>query len=62
MNERICATALYYLDGENVTPSHLSFRIQTSADNVQEEFRDVGQVCPYHMPGLNNIISEEIGC
>lgn len=30
MNERICATALYYLDSENVTPSHLSFRMQTS--------------------------------
>jgi hypothetical protein len=30
MNERICATALYYLDSENVTPSHLAFRMQTS--------------------------------
>ncbi|KFY35493.1 hypothetical protein V494_05861 [Pseudogymnoascus sp. VKM F-4513 (FW-928)] len=32
MNERICATALFYLDSENVTPSHLSFRMQTSTD------------------------------
>ena len=31
MNERICATALYYLDSENVTSSDLSFRMQTSA-------------------------------
>ena len=30
MNEHICATALYYLDSENITPSHLSFRMQTS--------------------------------
>ncbi|TVY13172.1 hypothetical protein LARI1_G009060 [Lachnellula arida] len=30
MNERICATALYYLDSENITPSKLSFRMQTS--------------------------------
>lgn len=29
MNERICATALFYLDSENVTDSHLSFRMQT---------------------------------
>ena len=32
MNEHICATALYYLDSENVTPSSLSFRMQTSDD------------------------------
>ena len=32
LNERICATALYYLDSENVTPSHLSFRMNTSSD------------------------------
>ncbi|KAF2811084.1 uncharacterized protein BDZ99DRAFT_462360 [Mytilinidion resinicola] len=31
MNEHICATALYYLDSSNVTSSHLSFRMQTSA-------------------------------
>lgn len=29
MNERICATALYYVDCENVTPSRLSFRMST---------------------------------
>jgi hypothetical protein len=30
MNEHICATALYYLDSENVTSSNLSFRTPTS--------------------------------
>ena len=41
MNERICATALYYLDSENITSSNLSFRMQTSA-YVNKEY-DVGQ-------------------
>ncbi|QGI87682.1 hypothetical protein CEK25_002638 [Fusarium fujikuroi] len=31
MNEKIAATALYYFDGENVAPSRLSFRMQTSS-------------------------------
>ncbi|KFY99960.1 hypothetical protein V500_01229 [Pseudogymnoascus sp. VKM F-4518 (FW-2643)] len=39
MNEHICATALFYLDSENVTPSHLSFRMQTTND--QEELQDI---------------------
>lgn len=30
MNEHIVGTALYYLDSENVTSSHLHFRMQTS--------------------------------
>jgi hypothetical protein len=33
MNERICATALYYLDSENITPSRLSFRMPTRDDH-----------------------------
>lgn len=32
MNEHIVATALYYLDSENVTPSRLSFRMATAND------------------------------
>jgi hypothetical protein len=36
MNEHICATALYYLDSENISDSRLSFRMQTS-DNLNEE-------------------------
>lgn len=39
MNERICGTALFYLDSENVTTSHLSFRMQTSYD--QDELQDI---------------------
>ncbi|KAF4343552.1 hypothetical protein FBEOM_2461 [Fusarium beomiforme] len=31
MNEKIAATSLYYFDSENVTPSRLSFRMQTSS-------------------------------
>lgn len=33
LNERICATALYYLDSENITESSLSFRMHTSESN-----------------------------
>ncbi|KFA52316.1 hypothetical protein S40293_00605 [Stachybotrys chartarum IBT 40293] len=32
MNERICATALYYLDSENITTSALDFRTKTEPD------------------------------
>ncbi|KAJ4298808.1 hypothetical protein N0V88_003846 [Collariella sp. IMI 366227] len=32
MNEHIVATALYYLDSENITDSHLEFRTCTSSD------------------------------
>ncbi|RTE78942.1 hypothetical protein BHE90_006536 [Fusarium euwallaceae] len=41
MNEHIIATALYYLDSENVTPSYLQFRMQTSS--YQEDNFYVGQ-------------------
>lgn len=41
MNERICATALFYLDSENVTESHLSFRMQT--DSFLQEQISSGQ-------------------
>lgn len=39
MNEHIVATALYYLDSENVTPSQLSFRMATANDQwgLQEQ-------------------------
>ncbi|KAL5353163.1 hypothetical protein ACLOAV_001196 [Pseudogymnoascus australis] len=39
MNERICGTALLYLDSENVTPSHLSFRMQTTYE--QDELQNI---------------------
>ncbi|KAF2874623.1 hypothetical protein BDV95DRAFT_566610 [Massariosphaeria phaeospora] len=32
MNEHICATALYYVDSENITPSALSFRMHTRSE------------------------------
>ncbi|KAK4125367.1 hypothetical protein N657DRAFT_680089 [Parathielavia appendiculata] len=32
MNEQIAATALYYLDSENITDSHLEFRAMTESD------------------------------
>ncbi|KAF4992689.1 hypothetical protein FGRMN_7002 [Fusarium graminum] len=32
-NEHIIGTALYYLDSENVTPSHLQFRMSTISDD-----------------------------
>jgi hypothetical protein len=41
MNECICATALYYLDSENITDNSLSFRMATTSD-LQEEL-PVGQ-------------------
>lgn len=43
MNEHIVATALYYLDSENTTPSHLDFRMQTSYD--QDESPMLDQFC-----------------
>jgi hypothetical protein len=44
VNERICATALYYLSSENVTSSRLFFRVQTDYElqAVDDRF-DVGQ-------------------
>ncbi|CAG9948297.1 unnamed protein product [Clonostachys rosea f. rosea IK726] len=41
MNEHIVGTALYYLDSENITPSHLQFRMHTTYD-IDDKFR-VGQ-------------------
>lgn len=45
MNEHICATALYYLDSENISDSSLSFRMQTDA--YLDDDLPVGQDC-YH--------------
>jgi hypothetical protein len=43
MNEHICATALYYLDSENITDSSLSFRMRTSMYLDDKEGFHVGQ-------------------
>ncbi|KAG6361951.1 hypothetical protein INS49_010180 [Diaporthe citri] len=40
LNERICATALYYLDSDNITESSLSYRMHTSAS--QYVFQETG--------------------
>ncbi|CAK9780255.1 hypothetical protein CC85DRAFT_283331 [Cutaneotrichosporon oleaginosum] len=38
LNERIVATALYYIDNANVTDSHLSFRTACNAEALCENF------------------------
>lgn len=43
LNERICATALYYLDSENVTASNLSFRMRTNEYTSESPGFQVGQ-------------------
>ncbi|KAK0637448.1 hypothetical protein B0T17DRAFT_480833 [Bombardia bombarda] len=47
MNEHIVATALYYLDSENVTPSHLQFRMQTSEE--QDDLMDRAGQDQFHI-------------
>ncbi|KAK3690210.1 hypothetical protein B0T22DRAFT_499692 [Podospora appendiculata] len=47
MNERICATALYYLDSDNVTPSHLSFRMRTTTYQ-EDDLQSVAEQDGYH--------------
>lgn len=39
LNERICATALFYYDNTNVTDSHLSFRTQCDAEEMSCNFQ-----------------------
>lgn len=44
LNEHICGTALYYLDSENITDSHLAFRMKTSSDlGIYDSKYHVGQ-------------------
>lgn len=58
MNEHICATALYYLDSENITDSNLSFRMQTSSYMNDDDNLQVGQDC-YHW--LEHVYATELG-
>lgn len=58
MNEYICATALYYLDSENVTSSSLTFRMQTPEEVNEEEGFQVGQSA-YHW--LEAVYGTELG-
>ncbi|KAJ5759127.1 hypothetical protein N7520_006283 [Penicillium odoratum] len=39
LNERICATAIYYYDSENITESPLAFRQRANADYIAEGVR-----------------------
>lgn len=47
MNERICATALFYSDEENIEPSSLSFRMATSSSTGEDDDFSVSQYS-YH--------------
>lgn len=38
LNERICATALFYYDNSNITDSHLAFRTITNAEEMHCNF------------------------
>lgn len=42
LNERICATALFYVDSDNITDSSLSFRMHTTYDQYELQEK-VGQ-------------------
>jgi hypothetical protein len=59
MNENICATALYYLDSENITENSLSFRMQTSAYISDEDEYGVGQDS-YHW--MEYVYGTGLGC
>ncbi|KAK3320251.1 hypothetical protein B0T19DRAFT_361383 [Cercophora scortea] len=48
MNEHICATALYYLDSDNVTRSHLSFRMRTTSGVDVDELQRIAEQDGYH--------------
>lgn len=57
MNEHIVGTALYYLDSENITETHLDFRTFTTS--YQEEYFMVGQDA-YHW--MESIYGVRLGC
>jgi hypothetical protein len=59
MNEGICATALYYLDSENITDNSLSFRMQTSAYMNSDEGYDVGQGA---FGWMESVYGANLGC
>ncbi|KAL4904320.1 hypothetical protein BDW74DRAFT_29391 [Aspergillus multicolor] len=43
LNERICATAIYYYDCENITENTLSFRHRADVDYIQDVSYEQGQ-------------------
>lgn len=52
LNERIVATALYYLHSDNITESRLSFRLGLDAEDGDMEipYEQVGQSPARQMP------------
>lgn len=48
LNERICATALYYLDSENVTEGSLSFRMQTKGNQLDSQENEDSRQDEHH--------------
>jgi hypothetical protein len=59
MNEGICATALYYLDSENIMDDSISFRMQTFRDGAEKDKYRVAQDC-YHW--MEKIYGTRFGC
>ncbi|KAJ5664118.1 hypothetical protein N7507_004849 [Penicillium longicatenatum] len=43
LNERICATAIYYYDSENITESILAFRQRANENAIEEVYYDQGE-------------------
>jgi hypothetical protein len=64
MNEHICATALYYYDTENITPSHLAFRQQSNAEyanNIKYEQYHWGWLDQLYGCANNDPAVQEVG-
>lgn len=58
MNEHICASALYYYDEDNITPSYLAFREHVEPEilmNRAEQHREWGLCAVY---GINDYWGE----
>ncbi|KAH7336297.1 hypothetical protein BKA65DRAFT_458937 [Rhexocercosporidium sp. MPI-PUGE-AT-0058] len=53
LNEHICATALYYYDNENIMPSQLAFRQQSSTDEASNM---------NYLQGVHEWLQEIYGC
>ncbi|KAJ5058413.1 hypothetical protein J3E72DRAFT_222606 [Bipolaris maydis] len=59
MNEKICATSLYYLDSDNITDDSLSFRMQVPEDIERWPEFDVEQDSDHW---LEQIYGTILGC
>lgn len=52
LNEHICASALYYYDEENVSPSHLAFRHSLDASEMQMSAANVSYPKPVRLSSV----------